>query len=85
MSPENDDQVTTSGSLVKVQPITALDLDVTRDSRDSADDDVNRVEITWKIVSETLDRVYFFLFIASFVILNTALLISLMNDERLSL
>ena len=85
MPPQLDDHVCRIGSMIKVQPITEAEMDVTRDSLDSADDDVNHEEITWKDVSETLDRIYFFLFLASFVILNVALLVSLMSNEGISL
>lgn len=42
-------------------------------------------EITWKHLSETLDRIYFYLFLASVVILNAALFITLMSDEHRAL
>ena len=85
MPPQHDDHVCRIGSMIKVQPITEAEMDVSRDSCDSTDDDVKHEEITWKDVSETLDRIYFFLFLASFVILNVALLVSLMSNEGISL
>ena len=70
-----------NGSVIKIQPVTDSEMDVTRDSRDSNDDDIRHGEITWKDVSETLDRIYFFLFLLAFVILNATLLISLTSEH----
>ena len=52
------------------------------DSRDEPDGYVDsHAEITWKVISEVLDRIYFFIFLAAIGILNTALMGSLVNEN----